>query len=361
MDLELQRSIALCKLYECILYDVRHKEGKDSLYNLSFYFYMKKDNDVKIPYVKIQTHSNREEALFFDIRLTEFESLLPQVSEIKDIKIKLSKILAQIICDSNNKFAHFIEKNPGVIDIPKEINEIENYYIEKLGNIIHCMRKYIAEYILIRMNYSNDYLVYDNSFREIKGDKDIINETFGINWRIDGNKLFITPDNFIMKKAGKDDFDDIKVVIGDSNYSINYNSIDTVISKLSKLKGEVNSCIEIKRNIYKELDVIYTYIRDNLPLIFLVHYDHGFILKVIDPMANNCIMDRHININDKKYFHFHGYATDEIKEVFAKTISYCILEDSRHEGDFEHMWNFIARYMITHIDTFYSINNKEDK
>ena len=68
-----------------------------------------------------------------------------------------------------------------------------------------------------------------------------------------------------------------------------------------------------------------------------------------------------ININDKKYFHFHGYATDEIKETFAKTISYCILEDNKHEGDFEHMWNFIARHMITHIDTFYSINNKEDK
>ena len=85
-------------------------------------------------------------------------------SIIKDIKIKLSKILAQIICDSNNKFAHFIEKNSGVIDIPKEINEIENYYIEKLGNIIHCMRKYIAEYILIRMNYSNDYLAYDRNW-----------------------------------------------------------------------------------------------------------------------------------------------------------------------------------------------------
>ena len=69
------------------MHDLRHKEGKDSLYNLSFYFYMKKDNDVKIPYVKIQTHSNREEALFFDIRLTEFEFLLPQVSEIKDIKM----------------------------------------------------------------------------------------------------------------------------------------------------------------------------------------------------------------------------------------------------------------------------------
>ena len=80
MDLELQRSIALCKLYECILHDLRHKEGKDSLYNLSFYFYMKKDNDVKIPYVKIQTHSNKEEALFFDIRLTEFDSISRRLS-----------------------------------------------------------------------------------------------------------------------------------------------------------------------------------------------------------------------------------------------------------------------------------------
>lgn len=360
MDLELQRSIALCKLYECILHDLRHKEGKDSLYNLSFYFYMKKDNDVKIPYVKIQTHSNKEEALFFDIRLTEFDSISRRLSYIEKLSDKLGYILTCIICDSYDKFKDVASEYSEIYSISKETIDIENEYIKKFGisNIIH---RYIKAYIVGDMKYSSEYLAYDDSFREIKRDKDMINETFGINWRIDGNKLFITPDNFIMKKAGKDDFDDIKVVIGNSNYSINYNSIDTVISKLSKLKGEVNSCREIKRNIYKELDVIYTYIRDNLPLIFLVHYDHGFILKVIDPIANNCIMDRRININDKKYFHFHGYATDEIKETFAKTISYCILEDNKHEGDFEHMWNFIARHMITHIDTFYSINNKEDK
>ena len=120
------------------------------------------------------------------------------------------------------------------------------------------------------------------------------------------------------------------MVIGNSNYSINYNSIDTVIStKLSKLKGEVNSCKEIKRNVYKELDVIYDHIRDNLPLIFFVSYDHNFRLKVIDPMLNRCIMDRYINIDDKEYSHFYGYTTDEIsKEIFAKTIFYCIFEDS---------------------------------
>ena len=123
----------------------------------------------------------------------------------------------------------------------------------------------------------------------------------------------------------------------------------------------VNSCKEIKKNIYKELDVIYDFIRDNLPLIFLIHYDHGFILKVIDPMLNRCIMDRRINIDNKKYYHFYGYTSDDIKEVFAKIISRCILEDIKHEGDFELMWNFIARHMITHINTFYSINDKEDK
>ena len=359
MDLELQRSIALCKLYECILHDLRHKKGKDSLYNLSFYFYMKKDNDVKIPYVKIQTHSNREEALFFDIRLTEFDSISRRLSYIEKLSDKLSYILTCIICDSYDKFKDVASEYSAIYSISKETIDIENEYIKKFGisNIIH---RYIKAYIVGDMKYSSEYLAYDDSFREIKGDKDMINETFGINWRINGDKLFITDDS-LNQKMNKKDIDDITVVIGNNNFSINYNSIDTLISKLSKLKGEVNSLQEIKRNVYKELDVIYTYIRDNLPLIFLVHYDHGFILKVIDPMANNCIMDRRINIDDKKYYHFHGYATDEIKEVFAKTISYCILEDSRHEGDFEHMWNFIARHMITHIDTFYSINDKEDK
>lgn len=190
----------------------------------------------------------------------------------------------------------------------------------------------------------------------------MINETFGINWRIDGNKLSITQESaIIMRKAEKDDFNDIKVLIGNDNYSINYKAIDTVISKLSKLKGEINSCKEIKRNVYKELDVIYNHIRKNLPLIFLVYYDHNFRLKVIDPMLNLCIMDRYINIDDKKHFHFYSYTTDEIiKEIFAKSISYCILEDSKHKGDFEPTLNFIARHMITHIDT-YNITNKEDK
>lgn len=359
MDLELQRSIALCKLYEYILHDLRHKGGKDSLYNLSFYFYMKKDNDNKIPYVEIKTNSNREEALFFDIRLTEFDSISKELPYIKNPSDKLGYILTCIICDSYDKFKDVASEYSEIYSISKETIDIENKYIKKFGtsNVIH---RFIKAHIVGRIKYSSEYLVYDNSFREIKGDKDMINEPFEINWRLNGDKLFITDDSS-NQKMKKKDIDDITVVIGNNNFSINYNSIDTLISKLSKLKGEINSLQEIKRNIYKELDAIYTYIRDNLPLIFLVHYDHGFILKVIDPMANNCIMDRRINIDDKKYYHFYGYATDEIKEVFAKTISHRILDDIKHEGDFELMWHFIARHMITHIDTFYSINDKEEK
>lgn len=360
MDLELQRSIALCKIYECILHDLRHKNGKDSLYNLSFYFYMKKDNDTKIPYVEIKTNSDREEALVFDIRLTEFDSISRRLSSIKNFSDKLGYMLTCVICDSYNNFKDKVSEYSEMYTISKETTDIENDYIKKFGtlNVIH---RYIKAYITGSMKYSSEYLVYDNSYREIKGDKDMINETFEINWRVDGNELLLAPANFIMKKAEKDNFDDIKISIGSNIYNIDYNSIDTVINYLSKLKGIVNSCQEIKRNIYKELDVIYDFIRDNLPLIFFVFYDHSFILKIIDPISNRCIMDRRINIDNKKYYHFHGYATDEIKEVLAKTISYCILEDHEHEGDFELMWEFIARHMITHIDTFYSVNDKEEK
>ena len=53
----------------------------------------------------------------------------------------------------------------------------------------------LTHILLESWKYSSEYLVYDNSFREIKWDKDMINETFGINWRFNGDKLFITDDS----------------------------------------------------------------------------------------------------------------------------------------------------------------------
>ena len=206
MDLELQRSIALCKLYECILHDLRHKDGKDSLYNLSFYFYMKKDNDTKIPYVEIKTNSDREEALFFNIELTEFDSISRRLSSIKNFSDKLGYMLTCVICDSYNKFKDAAPEYSKMYSISKETINIENDYIKKFG-VLNVIHRYIKAYIAGNMKYSSEYLVYDNSYREIKGDKDMINETFEINWRVYSNELLLSPANFIMKKAEKDNYD----------------------------------------------------------------------------------------------------------------------------------------------------------
>ena len=189
-------------------------------------------------------------------------------------------------------------------------------------------------------------------------------ELFGINWS--GKEINVDfSDCFGVHSKADIKLDtlltSVDLIIGNAINSlmIEPEVIDVLISKLSKIKDEINALHEIQKTVYEELDNIYSYIKQNKALVFFIFYSpdrSNFRLLVSDPTNMKCLMDRAINLRPNMIdIDVINNANDfYIKDMWARYISENILDNSG-EISAATVYRYLLRNMAIDLETYKNI------